>query len=219
MTARPRPSIPQLADRDVELAALLQQTDKMQELLGGGNQTIEELEVLLADQKQRLEQQARHRERFATVETLFDPTEADVFRQGDTVIIRLVGLNFDSGVSRLEGQHLPILATLEKAISEFPESYVVVEGHTDAFGSDEQNQVLSQARADSVVRHLLDAMPISPTHLSAAGYGESRPVANNETEDGRRRNRRIDVVIRPDETITGAVARVYPSGQAPEVVR
>jgi outer membrane protein OmpA-like peptidoglycan-associated protein len=209
----------QLADRDVELAALLQQTDKMQELLGGGNQTIEELEVLLADQKQRLEQQARHRERFATVETLFDPTEADVFRQGDTVIIRLVGLNFDSGVSRLEGQHLPILATLEKAISEFPESYVVVEGHTDAFGSDEQNQVLSQARADSVVRHLLDAMPISPTHLSAAGYGESRPVANNETEDGRRRNRRIDVVIRPDETITGAVARVYPSGQAPEVVR
>ena len=162
----------------------------MQELLGGGSQTIEELERLL-------EQQARHRERFATVEGLFQSNQATVLRQGDVVIIRMIGLNFDSGLADLKLEHIPILDTLEQAISEFPESQVVVEGHTDAFGSDQQNLSLSQARADSVVRHLLTSLPISPANLRSMGYGESRPVANNETPEGRKRNRRIDVVIRP----------------------
>ena len=200
----------QLADRDAELLALRAQTAKMQELLGGGNQTIEELEVLLAEQKQRLEQQARHRERFATVESLFDSRQATVLRQGDTVIIRMIGLNFDSGAATLTAEHLQILDILERAISEFPESQVVVEGHTDAFGSDADNLNLSQARADSVVRHLLSSLPISPANLNALGYGESRPVANNETPEGRKRNRRIDVVIRPDWITQQSVAQIEP---------
>ena len=197
----------QLSDRDAELASFEAQTDKMQELLGGGNQTIEEMEVLLTLQQKRLEQQARHRERFATVESLFDAEEATVLRQGDTVIIRMIGLNFDSGYSKLKPDHLQILDTLEQAISEFPESQVVVEGHTDAFGSDAENLGLSQARADSVVKHLLATLPISPANLNARGYGESRPVANNETAEGRKRNRRIDVVIQPGRLTQAAIAQ------------
>ena len=156
-----------------------------------------ELEVLLAEQKARLARQTRHRERFTAVESLFDPHQATVLRQGDTVIIRMIGLNFDSGASVLKPEHRELLTTLESAIAEFPESRVVVEGHTDAFGSDADNLGLSQARADAVVQHLLRTLPISPANLNAMGFGETRPVANNETAEGRKRNRRIDIVIKP----------------------
>ncbi len=190
-----------LGDSEAQVALMSARLAKMQELLGGGNQTIEELETLL-------EQQARHRERFARVETLFEPQQAEVFRNGDTVYIRMVGLNFDSGAATLKNEHVELLAVLEAAISEFPESRVMVEGHTDAFGSDAQNLELSKARAQAVVKHLLASMPISPLNLESVGYGESRPVANNETEEGRTRNRRIDVVIQPSWVTQPALAHV-----------
>jgi outer membrane protein OmpA-like peptidoglycan-associated protein len=185
-----------LNDRDSQVTALNEQVSRMQQLLGGGSQTIEELERLLA-------QQARHKQRFAQVETMFPPEQATVLRQGDTVIIRMIGLNFDSGAADLKTEHMTMLNTLRQAIEVFPDSSVVVEGHTDAFGSDETNHTLSQTRAEAVVHHLLEAMPISPTQLTSVGYGESRPVANNETAAGRKRNRRIDVVIRPSWVTAG----------------
>ena len=190
-----------LDDKDAQVSLLNTRLMKMQQLLGGGNQTIEELETLL-------EQQARHRERFARVETLFHPQQAEVFRQGDVVIIRMVGLNFDSGAARLKNEHVSMLDVLENAINEFPESRVTVEGHTDAFGSDSENLNLSESRAQNVVQHLLTSMPISPVNLRSVGYGETRPVANNETEQGRKRNRRIDVVIKPSWVTDDSVASV-----------
>ncbi len=73
-----------------------------------------------------------------------------------------------------------------------------MEGHTDAFGSDETNLMLSQERADAVRKYLLANMrDLSREDVGAVGFGESRPVANNETAEGRAKNRRIDVVIRP----------------------
>ena len=190
-----------LDDKDAQVVFLNARLMKMQELLGGGNQTIEELETLL-------EMQARHRERFARVETLFHPQQAAVFRQGDIVIIRMIGLNFDSGVAKLKSEHFSMLEILEQAISEFPESRVTVEGHTDAFGSDAENLGLSRSRAESVVQHLLTSMPISPINLHSVGYGESRPVANNETKEGRKRNRRIDIVIQPSWVTDNSVASI-----------
>jgi len=190
-----------MEDREAQVAALNARLNKMQELLGGGNQTIDELENLL-------EKQAELKEKFARVETLFDPAQAEVFRQGDTIIIRMVGLNFDSGKANLKPEHLAMLTTLEQAIHEFPDSQLTVEGHTDAFGSDAQNLALSQARADSVVAQLKASTAVSPDHLHSVGYGESRPVANNETEEGRKHNRRIDVVIQPSWVSQGTVASV-----------
>jgi len=116
---------------------------------------------------------------------------------GDGVILRLIGLNFASGSARLTEAHDAILATVREALTEFPEANLVIEGHTDSFGSDASNQELSQARADAVLQYLLANSPLSPADVRALGYGESRPVANNETPEGRRRNRRIDIVIYP----------------------
>jgi outer membrane protein OmpA-like peptidoglycan-associated protein len=129
---------------------------------------------------------------------MFTPEEARVFREGETIIIRLVGLNFDSGKSEFNRNNIPLLSKVEKAIDVFPRSDIVIEGHTDSYGGDESNQVLSQKRAEAVQQYMINAMRIPSYRLIATGYGETVPVANNETASGRAKNRRIDVIIRPN---------------------
>jgi len=146
---------------------------------------------------QRLEAQERVKQQFERVERMFVSDEARVFRQGNNVILRLVGLSFDSGASQIKPQNFDLLAKVEKAIDVFPRSELIIEGHTDSHGGDELNQKLSQERAESVQQYMINAMRIPTYRLIATGYGETRPVASNETEAGRARNRRIDIVIKP----------------------
>jgi outer membrane protein OmpA-like peptidoglycan-associated protein len=81
------------------------------------------------------------------------------------------------------------------ALALFPDSSIVVEGHTDSNGSDSANLILSQDRADAVRQYLVTQFGANPEKISSIGYGEVRPVATNETADGRARNRRIDLII------------------------
>ncbi len=173
-----------LADMEDEIRALDQR-------LGGA--TAERAALV-----QRLEAQARVKQQFEQVEKMFSRSEARVFREGDTVILRLTGLSFDSGKSELRQASFDLLTKVEKAIDVFPRSELVIEGHTDSYGGDESNQSLSQQRAESVQQYMINAMRIPSYRLIATGFGETNPVANNETESGRARNRRIDVVIKPN---------------------
>jgi OmpA-OmpF porin, OOP family len=84
---------------------------------------------------------------------------------------------------------------VQQALSMFPGASVVVEGHTDANGSDSANLILSQDRADAVKQYLVGNFGLDAEKVSSIGYGEARPVATNETTSGRARNRRIDLVI------------------------
>ena len=147
---------------------------------------------------QRIEAQARVKEQFEQVERMFNAEEARIFRQGDTIIMRLVGLEFDSGAAQLKPNNFNLLAKVEKAIDVFPRSELIIEGHTDSHGGDDFNQKLSQDRAESVQQYMINAMRIPSYRLIATGYGETRPVASNETETGRQKNRRIDIVIKPN---------------------
>lgn len=173
-----------LADLEEELRAL-------DERLGGA--TAERAALV-----QRLEAQARVRQQFKQVEKMFTSYEARVFREGDSIFLRLVGLTFDSGASQIKPENFDLLAKVEKAIDVFPRSELTIEGHTDAHGSDELNQKLSQERAESVQQYMINAMRIPTYRLIATGYGETRPVASNETAAGRARNRRIDIRIKPN---------------------
>ena len=147
---------------------------------------------------QRIEAQARIKEQFEQVEKMFNNNEARVFRQGNTIIVRLVGLEFDSGAAQLKPNNFDLLAKVEKAIDVFPRSELIIEGHTDSHGGDDFNQKMSQDRAESVQQDMINAMRIPSYRLIATGYGETRPVASNETESGRQKNRRIDIVIKPN---------------------
>jgi OOP family OmpA-OmpF porin len=71
-----------------------------------------------------------------------------------------------------------------------PSATGVVEGHTDSTGADAYNQALSERRANSVLRYLVDA-GVPASRLSAQGFGESQPVADNDTAEGRAQNRRV----------------------------
>jgi OOP family OmpA-OmpF porin len=76
-------------------------------------------------------------------------------------------------------------------------SRIVVEGHTDAVGSDAANLALSQARAEAVRDHLATRAGLAADRFITVGHGERRPVAGNDDDAGRARNRRVDIVVRP----------------------
>ena len=178
-------------ENEMRLAEMAEEMAALDERLGGA--TAERAALV-----QRLEAQARVKEQFEQVEKMFLPSEARVFREGDNIILRLVGLTFDSGKSQIKPESFDLLGKVEKAIDVFPRSELIIEGHTDSFGGDDLNQKLSQERAESVQQYMINAMRIPTYRLIATGYGETRPVASNETESGRTRNRRIDIVIRPN---------------------
>ncbi|MEM7611078.1 MAG: OmpA family protein [Pseudomonadota bacterium] len=179
-----------LQNSELRAAEMGEEIRLLDEKLGGA--TAERTALM-----QRLQRQARIKEQFETVEQMFSRDEATVFREGDNITLRLVGLGFASGKSTIDPQYYGLLEKLETAIDVFPRSRLVVEGHTDSYGSDATNATLSQARADSVVQYMLNAMRIPSSRVTATGFGETRPIANNETSQGRASNRRIDVVIEP----------------------
>ncbi|MEM7763461.1 MAG: OmpA family protein [Pseudomonadota bacterium] len=180
----------ELRDNQLRVEELSEEIRLLDQKLGGAT---EERAALM----QRLQQQNRIREQFDTVEKMFARDEALVFREGNTVTLRLVGLSFASGQSAITPELYPLLEKVEKAIDVFPRSSIIVEGHTDSYGGDQTNQTLSQSRADAVQQYMLNAMRIPSNRVTATGYGETRPIANNETSAGRARNRRIDIVIEP----------------------
>ena len=179
------------ADNQLRLADMEEELSVLDERLGGA--TAERTALI-----QRIEAQERIKEQFGQVERMFTDDEAHVFRQGNTVIMRLVGLTFDSGSAQLKPSNFNLLAKVEKAIDVFPRSELIIEGHTDSHGSDDLNQKLSQDRAESVQQYMINAMRIPSYRLIATGYGETRPVASNETASGRQKNRRIDIVVKPN---------------------
>lgn len=135
------------------------------------------------------------KQKYEKIGKIFNSNEAVVLRKGNDVIIRLVGLSFDVGKSVIKPDHFGLLTKVKKAINEFPNSKISIEGHTDSFGSDKQNLTLSQERADAVTQYLLANMNLDKSKITSTGYGETKPIANNETKEGRAKNRRIDLII------------------------
>ena len=104
---------------------------------------------------------------------------------------------FDTNKSDLKPEAKPVLAELAAALQGLSDRRFQVAGHTDTTGSDALNWRLSVARAVSVVETLVaDGVPAK--NLSAGGYGPHMPVAGNETEEGKKRNRRVELLLMPD---------------------
>ncbi len=180
-----------LKDRDALIMGLEDEIRELDMELGGASADRSKL-------IRRLEQQARVREQFLQIENMFASDEAIVFRDGDNLIVRLVGLSFASGSAELEADAETLLTKVKSAIDVFPQSGLIVEGHTDAKGNAEKNLALSEQRALAVKSYITDVMRIPPFRIKATGYGDTRPIANNRTADGRARNRRIDLIIEPN---------------------
>jgi OOP family OmpA-OmpF porin len=179
----------ELEDKNQQIASLKSDTQRLEARLGG----VSDERIAL---QRRLDAQERVRANVASVSAAFTPDEARVFRQGEDVVISLLGIKFASGRSSVDASNGALMNKVRESLALFPGSSVVVEGHTDANGSDSANLILSQDRADAVKQYLVSNFQFDPERITSIGYGEARPVATNETADGRARNRRIDLVIR-----------------------
>jgi OOP family OmpA-OmpF porin len=102
---------------------------------------------------------------------------------------------FQSGAAIIAAGASAELDAFAEALQRCPSAIIEVEGHTDSDGDDQLNLALSVARAEAVVNALIER-GVEPSRLYAIGYGETQPVADNATTDGKRRNRRIVVSVR-----------------------
>ena len=147
--------------------------------------------------KERLEAEKQFNELYTEVKGYFTSDEAEIYKQGNRLIIRLRAMQFPVGQAVIMPSNYGLVSKVQKSIRTFGEPDVVIEGHTDSTGSPELNEHLSQQRADSVRDYLIANGILSEDKIVAIGYGSKRPLASNETEMGRAINRRIDVVISP----------------------
>lgn len=127
--------------------------------------------------------------------------DAAVARQGDKLYVALPsGILFDVNKDEVKASARDQVGKAAEVLSKYPDTYITVEGHTDSTGGAELNQKLSERRA-SKVRDLLVAGGVAAPRLSVHGYGESDPVADNGTPEGRQANRRVQLEIRPNEKL------------------
>ncbi|MGQ0502540.1 MAG: OmpA family protein [Panacagrimonas sp.] len=120
------------------------------------------------------------------------PVTLDGCAAGDTIVLR--GVNFEFDKARLTTNARSILDGVSDALSKAPSIKVEIGGHTDAKGTDEYNQKLSDRRAKSVVEYLT-SKGIDGGRMTSKGYGESQPVADNESDQGRELNRRVELKV------------------------
>jgi OOP family OmpA-OmpF porin len=126
--------------------------------------------------------------------------------------VDVYGFLFDTGKSQLKPDSAATLRELAQVLKDNPRLAVDVIGHTDDVGASDANLALSLARAQAVVAALTSEHGIQPTRLAALGKGATQPVAPNKTEDGRARNRRVEIVARS----TAAAGSTVAEAQSPQ---
>ncbi len=139
------------------------------------------------------------------------PTVQQVERQIlETGLFRVIGVNFEFDESGLLPEARATIDVVAQTLEEYPELRVEVGGHTDAIGSAEYNQQLSERRAQAVRSYLVEDLGFASDRVTARGYGEAEPLASNETTTGRTLNRRVEFrVLNPE------AAEQYREGLVP----
>jgi outer membrane protein OmpA-like peptidoglycan-associated protein len=117
-------------------------------------------------------------------------TTAPVFKEGKSLVLE--GVNFEYNSSKLTVESRAVLDRVAASLVDWSDVNVEVDGHTDGRGADAFNLKLSQARAESV-RDYLVSKGVAASRLAAKGFGETRPIADNKTDEGRAKNRRVEL--------------------------
>ncbi len=165
------------------------------------DQTLTELtnsENQVADfsaKNQQLESKLWLDQKYETARKQFDPNEAEVFRQGNKLLLRLKGLSFLNNRAMITPENFPLMAKVQKVIDDITPDKIAIEGHTDSVGEKKSNEILSVKRAQSVQAYIVSNNNISADNISVSGLGDTKPISTNKTETGRAQNRRVDVII------------------------
>jgi len=128
--------------------------------------------------------------------SILNPTEGEVLLNAtDDIVVRLFGLSFAPNSSDISDNHVELLMKVQTILEIFPDTKLLVEGHTDDRGERTTNMRLSEKRAFSVMQYLRKLMSIPADRIDAVGYGPDKPIGTNTTKEGRAKNRRIDILI------------------------
>jgi len=188
----------QLKDAEAQIAELEKRITELSQRLAQYEGEMQQYQQQFAEMQELRRKLRIRREAEAKIKqiaAMFDPNDVEVLLTPEAdVILRLKTLNFRSGSAVIPPDKYPLLDRVLDAMRIFPDRAVRIEGHTDSIGSAEFNQKLSERRAEAVRQYLLERLD-APRAIEAVGFGESRPIANNETPEGRRKNRRIDIIF------------------------
>lgn len=149
------------------------------------------------NENQEFRRKAEFDEALVNAQKMFSPNEADVYRQGDKILIRLKSANFVSGRAEVGSAAYPVLGKVKDLLKEVNAEDIMIEGHTDLSGSKAQNMKLSKARAEAVAAYLKSNSELKPEQISTEGFGFEKPLAPNNTKQGRAQNRRVDIIVTP----------------------
>ncbi|MDM8538509.1 OmpA family protein, partial [Desulfobacterales bacterium HSG17] len=124
---------------------------------------------------------------------------AAVRREGNLLAITLKGdVSFDSGSAKINPGLYSEIDRIAQIMTQYPQTRIQVEGHTDSKGKDASNMELSRKRADAVM-NLLVQRGVDPGKITIMPFGESQPVSTNATPEGRQKNRRVEIKIEPTD--------------------
>lgn len=124
-------------------------------------------------------------------------TGIEVDRRGDDLFLNMPsGITFDFDSASVRPEFRRTLDQVADTLGRYEQTYVDVYGHTDSVGSDAYNQTLSERRASAVASYLT-SRGVQSARLATRGFGESEPIASNETEEGRAENRRVEIKLVP----------------------
>ena len=124
-------------------------------------------------------------------------TDVEVVRQGNDLLLRMpAGITFATAQYDIQPQFRGTLDQVAQTLVAYPSTMIDVYGHTDSVGSDDYNMTLSQQRARSVADYL-SMRGVQTARVATQGFGESQPIASNDTESGRAQNRRVEIKIVP----------------------
>lgn len=128
---------------------------------------------------------------------------ATIERVGEGIKITFnSGILFDVNKAELRGEAKTNLEKLAVILNKYPDTKIVIEGHTDSDGTEEYNLDLSRLRAQSVA-NFVSTNQVDPTRFTIMGYGETQPVAENTTIDGKQANRRVEIAIFANDKLKG----------------
>lgn len=119
--------------------------------------------------------------------------------EGEIMLVAPENITFDTNSSIIKPKFETSLNSVAKVLNEYPQSNIIISGHTDSTGNDAINNPLSQNRAAAVEAYLV-GKGVSTSRITSVGYGSRQPVASNSTEAGKAQNRRVEIKIVADET-------------------
>jgi chemotaxis protein MotB len=207
-----------LSKNIVDLRGHVADLKKENDLLKEENKALKERNAALQSETQALERQRKEEmeEMRGTYENLLEDMKVEI-EKGEITITQLRGklkvnmvdeILFDSGKTSIKPQGLEVLERVGSILLDVKDKAISIEGHTDdvPIGAELSKQYptnweLSAVRATTVARYLQEKIGINPGLLSAIGYGEYQPVASNESDEGRAKNRRIEIVLVPMEIV------------------